>query len=165
MYKLDFFRGNINILRYLVTHDDIAIDVRDDQGCTPLILAAVHNNSISVEILLYGKGKGKGANVLKLDKQGQNVLHKAAKEGNQDVVEAIREFLQEDKWKLRKLMVQEDRRGNTPLMLALDSVITGGTLECLLKIEEDLNSGGNQPISLIKQMNQMKETPMHRACR
>ena len=146
-------------MQYLVEQRTL-IDEKDNQGCTPLILAAVYKNSVCIDHLLSGK-----ADVFKKDKQGQNVLHKAAKEGNQDVVEAIREFLQEDKWKLRKLMVQEDRRGNTPLMLALDSVITGGTLECLLKIEEDLNSGGNQPISLIKQMNQMKETPMHRACR
>ena len=152
-------------MSYLARHDRISIDKKDDQGCTPLILAAAHNNSISVEILLKGKGNGdKGADVLVSDRQGQNVLHKAAKEGNQDVVEAIREFLKNDKEKLKTLFTSKDNWGNTPLLLAMDSVITGGTLNCLMKIEEDLNLREDHK-SLINQMNSINETPMIRACR
>ena len=145
-------------MKYLVKQKSIDIDARDNQGCTPLILAAVHNNSNSVGILLKG-----GASVWKCDKQRQNVLHKAAKEGNKDVVEAVRDFCQKDesegKRTMKALMTLPDFGGNTPLMLALDSVITGDTLECLLDINATLNLG------LIERVNHMGETPMHRACR
>ena len=142
--------------------EGVDIDASDKQGCTPLILGAVYNNSISVAILL-----NHGASFLKKDKLGQNVLHKAAKEGNTDVVEAIEEYLHtrypaNEGWKryFRALMTSRDERGNTPLMLALDSVISGKTLKYFLKIDKELE------LNQIKGMNnKMKETPMHRACR
>ena len=138
---------------------DIAIDGKDDQGCTPLILAAVHNNSNSVRILLKGK-----ADILELDKQGQNVLHKAAIEGNKDVIKEIKEFLEKDEeegeWTMDLLMTDRDNRGNTPLMLALDSVISGDSLRCLMDIATKLG------INFITSMNERDdETPIHRACR
>lgn len=208
------------------------MNLQDSQGCTPLILAAVHNNSASVEILLDGNEGKNPADIYAYDKQGQSVLHKAAKEGNQDVIEVIKEFfdnneeddsveddsVEDDSVKddsvkddsvkddsvkvnsvedksdhddidsdssdsdndddyhdsdsdddyddyfydpngLKFLMVDKDYEGNTPFMLALDSVITGGTLRCLLEIDARLK------LDLTKRRNQMKETPMHRACR
>ena len=143
-------------MQYLVKQK-ILIDEQDSQGCSPLILAAVYNNSVCVDHLLKGK-----ADVFKKDKQGQNVLHKAAKEGNKDVVKTITDFLNSKesyKEDMKKLMSEEDAMGNTPLMLALETVITGETLKLLLDIDRDLE------LNLISQDNKMKDTPMHRACR
>ena len=133
------------------------IDEKDNQGCTPLILAAVYNNSVCVHHLLEGK-----ADVSITDNQGQNVLHKAAKEGNKDVLKTIQDFLKKkDSYKedMKKLMSEKDVMGNTPLILALESVITGKTLKFLLDIDRDLE------LNLISQNNKIKDTPMHRACR
>lgn len=154
------FRGNIKILQYLVARKDVSINEQDKQGCTPLILGAVYNNSVCVSLLLKG-----GASVFRKDKLSQNVLHKAAKEGSMEVVDTINNFLkkmhEEQFYKHRMgiLMRQGDVRGNTPLMLALDSVITGNTLSCLLEIDKNLG------LKLIYQRNAMNETPLHRACR
>ena len=148
-------------MQYLVAQENfIEINAQDKQGCTPLILGAVYNNSVCVSILLKG-----GASVFRRDKLGQNVLHKAAKEGSKDVVQTIKDFLEEKygeqhyKRCMKILMGQGDVRGNTPLMLALDSVITGDTLRCLLEIDRKLD------LELIDQSNAMNETPLHRACR
>ena len=147
-------------MQYLVAQKDVKINEQDKQGCTPLILGAVYNNSVCVSLLLKG-----GANVFRKDKLSQNVLHKAAKEGSMEVVETINNFLEKGheerlykRW-MRILMCQGDVRGNTPLMLALDSVITGNTLSSLLEIDKNLG------LELIYQRNAMNETPLHRACR
>ena len=149
-------------MQYLVEQKSIDIDAKDDQGCTPLILGAVYNNSVCVSLLLQG-----GAKILKSDKQDQNVLHKAAKEGSKDVIESIQNFfktggleeLVSKEYFLKKLMRQKDVRGNTPLMLALDSVATGNTLTILLEMNKNLN------MDLLNERNKLNETLMHRACR
>ena len=160
------YRGNIKILQYLVEQKSIDIDAKDDQGCTPLILGAVYNNSVCVSLLLQG-----GATIFNCDKQGQNVLHKAAKEGSKDVIESIQNFLKAKEGKgkeleevvskgyMKKLMCKQDIRGNTPLMLALDSATTGTTLTILLEINKNLN------LDMLNERNKLNETLMHRACR
>ena len=67
---------------------------------------------------------------------------------------------EEGEWTMDLLMTDRDNRGNTPLMLALDSVISGDTLRCLMDIATKLG------INFITSMNERDdETPIHRACR
>ena len=107
-------RGNIEIVDCLLSQKDIRIDPADEQLCTPLSVAATYGNHNSVKLLLEN-----GADVTRVDYQGQNVLHKAAREGNSEVVDVVIDHLKDDDEKLKTLMSQEDIEHNTPFMLAV----------------------------------------------
>ena len=145
-------RGNIRIVKCLLTQAGIEIDPEDEQRSTPLSLAATFDNPNSVKLLLKN-----GADVTKLDNQGQNVLHKAAREGNSRIVELVIDHLKKDDATLNTLMRQKDARGNTPFMLAVQSVTSGKTLKTFI---EKAHSS-----QYINSPNRRNEYPMHKACR
>ena len=108
------FRGNFEIVEFLLSRVGIKIDPADEQRCTPLSIAATYGNHNCVKLLLEN-----GADVTRVDYQGQNVLHKAAREGNSKVVDVVIDHLKDDDKKLMTLMGQEDIQHNTPFMLAV----------------------------------------------
>ena len=109
----------------------------------------------------------KGAKISLKDYQKQTVLHRAAKEGNHEIVDIILDHLlsvEEDQsdadgqrvnGQLKSLMTEEDTDGNTPLMLA----VLSGTSEAIKIFIEKGNSG-----SYIRKRNDI-EYPLHLACR
>ena len=111
-------RGNVRIVKCLLSQKGIDIDPVDEQLSTPLSVAATYDNHNSVKLLLKN-----GADVTRVDYQGQNVLHKAAREGNSKVVNIVIDHLKDDDEKLRTLMRQKDARGNTPFMLAVQVIL------------------------------------------
>ena len=158
------------MVKCLVSQKSVAkieIDPEDSFQNTPLHVAATYDNSNVVKLLLKN-----GADVTKVDQGGQNVLHKAAREGNNKVVVAVIEHLKPRKddeeeqvkqkeEKLRKLMSQPDKRGNYPFMLAVQSVTSGKTLETFM---ENANSAGYVN-TLLETPNKRNEFPIHKACR
>ena len=110
----------------------------------------------------------RGAGIGLKDYQKQTVLHRAAKEGNHEIVDIILDHLlslEEDQsdgdgprvsGELKSLMTEEDTDGNTPLMLA----VLSGTSEAIKIFIEKGNSG-----SYIRRRNNDIEYPLHLACR
>ena len=103
----------------------------------------------------------KGANISVKDYQKQTVLHRAAKEGNHEIVDIILDHLlgaKEDQTDgdIPALLKEEDTDGNTPLMLA----VLSGTSEAIKIFIEKGNSG-----HYIKKRNNEIEYPLHLACR
>ena len=96
---------------------------------------------------------------MKLDKQNQNVLHRAAEEGKAAVVVKVLEYLENNDVsgaKLKEMMKTKDKRGNTPFMLAVQS----GNHQALKIFIDKAKSG-----SYVDEPNIDNECPLHMACR
>ena len=99
------------------------------------------------------------ADVCAIDNDHQNVLHRAAEEGNNVVVNEVIEHLEKNgtvDTVLPELMKQKDFNGNTPFMLAVQS----GHHETLNTFIERANS---KPY--VDRANKDNEYPLHMACR
>ena len=99
------------------------------------------------------------ADVCAIDNDHQNVLHRAAEEGNNVVVNEVIEHLEKNGTVdsvLPELMKQKDFNGNTPFMLAVQS----GHHETLNTFIERANS---KPY--VDRANKDNEYPLHMACR
>ena len=125
----------------------------DAQLSTPLHVAATYDNSRVVELLLAADAK-----ITEVDYQKQNVLHRAAKEGHNKVVDVVLEHLKtsDDEATLKTLMSTKDARGNTPFMLAVQSGHH-------LTLETFLEKGSSAPF--VDKPNNINEFPLHMACR
>ena len=91
-------RGNRLVVECLLSHPGIQVDARDAQASTSLHIAATYGNLGVVELLLAA-----GADCATLDYQDQNPLHRAAKEGNNNIAEIIIEQVREDEETLKEL--------------------------------------------------------------
>ena len=67
--------GHINIVDILMQHG-ASIDITDNKGCTPLIVAAQYGHTT-----LAGYLMGKGARLQMVDKDGDSALHWASFKG------------------------------------------------------------------------------------
>ena len=67
--------GHINIVDILLQYG-VSIDITDNKGCTPLIVAAQYGHT-----MLAGYLMGKGARLQMVDKDGDNALHWASFKG------------------------------------------------------------------------------------
>ena len=130
------------------------VDAMDKFENTPLHMAATFDNVKVVKLLLK-----KGADVALVDLSGQNVLHKAARNGNNRVVLAVFKHLDKENREtdeiLKKLMEQRDSGGNTPFMLATHSRDTMETFFSKSKYVE----------ILLMTPNKVDDLPIHKACR
>ena len=107
-------RGNVEIVDRLLDNEYIDISKGDIQGSTALHIAATYNHPEIERLLLKA-----GASVSTKDKGGQNVLHRAAQEGNFRCSEALVEGLEQNE--LEDIIRDQDEDGSTPLILAVGS--------------------------------------------
>lgn len=77
--------GFDDVLEKLIKHPDIHVDVRDNEGQTPLTLAVSHQNTKIVQLLL----KSGKADIHALDSNGRSVLYHAVSRGNIDIVRLL----------------------------------------------------------------------------
>ena len=69
-------KGNVEIAKELL-EAGVNVNSSNSYGCTPLMIAAKHNDSSMVQLLIDYK-----ADVQKLDDQGRDALHYALNKGN-----------------------------------------------------------------------------------
>ena len=96
--------GKVSIVQTLLSQSNIAIDSRDDDEITSLMIAASNNNLEVVEYLL-----GKGADPSLKNKQGRNVLFIASGHGSIATIARLLSCFSID---------SRDDDGDTPLMHA-----------------------------------------------
>ncbi|XP_046340859.2 putative ankyrin repeat protein RF_0381 [Haliotis rufescens] len=98
--------GNLEIVKYVLKQDIVDIESRDNEGMTPVLLAAFWGERDAFDFLI-----GRGADTSRVDDHGDNILHLSCRGGNVDIV----------KYVLRQKIVDiniEGRDGKTPVMLA-----------------------------------------------
>ena len=140
-------------------------ECQDVHGSIPLHVAATFGNRKVVEILIGTNlickttviisftctGKMKRINIT--DYQGQNVLHRASKDGKHDIIQVIKDSTDVETFGL--LLEQRDWNGNTPFLLAAQSG-SRKTVILLQLIENDLVNSIN---------SQTHDSALHFACR
>ncbi|XP_071085980.1 serine/threonine-protein phosphatase 6 regulatory ankyrin repeat subunit B-like [Haliotis cracherodii] len=98
--------GNVKIVKYIISHDDVDINGRGQSGRTPLMAAAYRGNEKVVNLLVK-----EGADLTLFDDAGDNVLHSACQGGHVDVVRHV--------LKLGKVDINKQGQcSRTPLMVA-----------------------------------------------
>ncbi|XP_067668045.1 ankyrin repeat domain-containing protein 50-like [Haliotis asinina] len=98
--------GNVKIVDYILSHDNVDINGKGQSGRTPLMGAAYKGHDKIFDLLVT-----KGADVNVVDDDGDNVLHSACLSGHVDIVSRI--------LKLQKVDInRRGQCGRTPLMMA-----------------------------------------------
>lgn len=97
--------GSVQILEYLLKHSGIDLNARNNDGSTPLMLAAAENNYGAFRLLLKS-----GADITLKDNDDHTLMHYAAYSGN---VELLKYVL--DNYKLD--INARDKDESTPLMV------------------------------------------------
>merc|ERR1711915_267128 len=143
-------RGNYEVVEKLVIKMKNAVDIEDNQQSTPLHLAATYGNVKSAEFLLKNEAKYD-----KVDYQGQNALHRAAKAGNLDMIKLIQKYAGSQQ-QFQKLMKTPDVKGNTPMLLAVQAG-QKKTVKALLEMSESYDA--------LEDKNKRKVTSLHLAAR
>lgn len=105
---------NLEIIQELMKKPELNVNVRGLKGKTPLHIVAATNNYEIAEVLLHH-----GADVQVKDTSGSTPLHVACYHGSFDVVELI---FKERSESHDTLLMQKDRAGNIPLMIARKSL-------------------------------------------
>ncbi|XP_071094922.1 putative ankyrin repeat protein RF_0381 [Haliotis cracherodii] len=98
--------GNLEIVKYVLKQDIVDIESRDNEGMTPVLLAAFLGERDAFDLLI-----GRGADTSRVDDHGDNILHLSCRGGNVDIV----------KYVLKQNIVDinsEGRDGKTPVKLA-----------------------------------------------
>ncbi|XP_067653193.1 ankyrin-3-like [Haliotis asinina] len=98
--------GNIDIVKYVLEHSVLYINSTDNNGITPLLLAAGSGSKVVFHFLME-----RGADCLTKDSRNRNVLHWACQGGNVKIVKYI----------LTQTIVDingNDENNMTPLLLA-----------------------------------------------
>ncbi len=124
---------------HLLDADETLINVRDEDGLTPLHLAAQHGHLKLARFLI-----DHGASVDARDLMGATPLHRAIYEGHTHVVRLLLD---------RGANVHaRDNEGNAPLDAAINPISKGETVNLLLSRGADVNTRNN-----------MHLTPLHEA--
>ncbi|XP_071085979.1 ankyrin repeat domain-containing protein 50-like [Haliotis cracherodii] len=98
--------GNEEIVKYIISHDDVDIDGRGQSGRTPLMAAAYKGHGKVFDLLV-----DKEADLTLVDDAGDNVLHVACLGGHVDIVSRV--------LKLGKVDINKQGQcSRTPLMVA-----------------------------------------------
>ena len=105
---------NLEIIQELMKKPELNVNARGLKGKTPLHIVAATNNYEIAEMLLHH-----GADVHVKDTSGSTPLHVACYHGSFDVVELI---FKERSESHETLLMQKDRAGNIPLMIARKSL-------------------------------------------
>ena len=97
----------VNIVKHLLQHPDISVNLQDDDGHTALIIATIHDFAAAVEALL--KKPGIHVDLVK-KKTGRSTLMYAASGNSAEIAEMLLNH--------GALVGLKDREGNTALNLA-----------------------------------------------
>ncbi|XP_067668170.1 putative ankyrin repeat protein RF_0381 [Haliotis asinina] len=81
------YGGNMTIVDYILSHDEVDINGRGQSGRTPLMAAAYKGHGKIFDLLVT-----KGANHTVVDDAGDNVLHVACLGGHVDIVSRVLEL-------------------------------------------------------------------------
>ena len=101
---------NLEVIQELKKRSELNVNTRGLKGKTPLhIVAATNDHEIAQSLLHHG------ADVHLKDTSGSTPLHIACEHGSYKVVELIFEERPESR---ESLLIQKDRAGNIPLMIA-----------------------------------------------
>ncbi|XP_019862101.1 PREDICTED: serine/threonine-protein phosphatase 6 regulatory ankyrin repeat subunit B-like, partial [Amphimedon queenslandica] len=73
--------GSLNIVKYIIDHSPLSLDMTDSFGRTPLLIAAFSKNLPIIRYL-----NSKNCNISILDDKGFNIIHISAKEGSLDIL-------------------------------------------------------------------------------
>lgn len=133
--------SNSHAFRYLLDHG-APIDVSNDEGSTPLHIAAENGNKDNIEVLISRCP----SLVNERDSQGRTPLHIAAQSGNTNNIEILIS-------RRESLVNERDNQGRTPLHLAADKGKVGAVL-CLLNHyawADAVDREGNKPVDLARQ--------------
>ncbi|XP_048246276.1 ankyrin repeat domain-containing protein 17-like isoform X2 [Haliotis rufescens] len=98
--------GNEEIVKYIISHDDVDIDGRGQSGRTPLMAAAYKGHGKVFDLLV-----DKEADLTLVDDAGDNVLHVACLGGHVDIVSRVLELGKVD-------INKQGQCSRTPLMVA-----------------------------------------------
>ena len=120
------------VVEYLVERNKGAIDQPDMDGWTPLLIAADFGHIESADVLLKA-----GADICKADRNDQNLIFIAAKEGRHRFLKHI--FQHENCKPEFDLANARDIYHNAPLHVAAEK----GHLECVKTLFENKGSGCN----------------------
>ena len=104
---------NLEIIQELMKKPELNVNARGLKGKTPLHIVAATNNYEIAQVLLHH-----GAGIHVKDTSGSMPLHVACYHGSFDVVELI---FKERSESHETLLMQKDRTGNIPLMIAKKS--------------------------------------------
>ncbi|XP_011409125.1 PREDICTED: ankyrin-3-like, partial [Amphimedon queenslandica] len=73
--------GSLSIVKHIIDHSPLSLDMTDSFGRTPLLIAAFSKNLPIIRYL-----NSKNCNISILDDKGFNVIHISAKEGSLDIL-------------------------------------------------------------------------------
>ena len=168
---------NLEIIQELTEKSELNVSARGLKGKSPLHIVAATNNHEIAQLLLHH-----GADVHLKDTSGSTPLHIACYHGSFNIVEMI---FKEQPENQETLLMQKDRAGNIPLMIAKKSpnssakiinflISQNVDLQCTNELGETLlhmfgpidNSESNMIItkrdpSLLNCRNIYRQTPLH----
>ncbi len=92
-----------------------ALNMRDDEGCTPLMLAVIHDNTHAVKQLI-----SMHADIGITDNKNKNVLHHACISQNDEMFDILLTSIKNNSQQIpEKVLNMKDDEGDTPLKLAI----------------------------------------------
>ncbi|XP_067660182.1 putative ankyrin repeat protein RF_0381 [Haliotis asinina] len=132
--------GNVEIIKYLLKHDTVDINSRDEKGWTPIMHGAKFGHEDVFDVLVEG-----GADLSLVNGDRETILHLACKGDN---VEIIKYLLKHDTVDINS----RDEKGWTPIMHGA-SLGDKDVFDVLIDKGADLSQVGED-----------KETILHLAC-
>ncbi|XP_011408233.1 PREDICTED: ankyrin-1-like, partial [Amphimedon queenslandica] len=139
--------GSLNIVKYIIDHSPLSLDMTDSFGRTPLLIAAFSKNLPIIRYL-----NSKTCNISILDDKGFNVIHISAKGGSLDILR----FFVDGRYCNPDIT---DASGRTPLYLSAQE----GHLE-IVEYLLDSPSYNKPRVELVDMADSNGNTALHAAC-
>ena len=139
--------GSLSIVKYIIYHSPLSLDMTDSFGRTPLLIAAFSKNLPIIRYL-----NSKNCNISILDDKGFNVIHISAKGGSLDILR----FFIDGRYCNPDIT---DASGRTPLYLSAQE----GHLE-IVEYLLDSPSYNKPRVELVDMADSNGNTALHAAC-
>jgi len=123
--------GNEKLIQYLLKQKKVNINMKNDLGMTPLLLAIAPTSSEPDRLEIVKWLIKNGANPLDYSKDGSTALHVSALQNQPAIINLLLSN--------KQILNAKDHEGRTPLMIAVQS----GNL---ISVKELLGGGSNQSI-------------------
>uniref|UniRef100_A0A1X7T9L2 Uncharacterized protein n=1 Tax=Amphimedon queenslandica TaxID=400682 RepID=A0A1X7T9L2_AMPQE len=139
--------GSLSMVKYIIDHSPLSLDMTDSFGRTPLLIAAFSKNLPIIRYL-----NSKNCNISILDDKGFNVIHISAKGGSFDILR----FFVDGGYCNPDIT---DASGRTPLYLSVQE----GHLE-IVEYLLDSPSYNKPRVELVDMADSNGNTALHAAC-